>query len=222
MAVPWKDLATGDKHAARAHSLLLTLTYPGEYPGDWKTWKTHLDSFRRAMAHRRPDGFGAIWRMEYQRRGAPHFHILLSFHTAISVQGLKDWALCTWARIVGSGDSLHSRYGCDVRPLFCRQGQEARLLVYLVKYLGKSDDGDRFGGRIWGGWYEVPQVIRCAAVFRTKEGFTEFLRRVRVWGKHSRYLTKIANVAGLRMFGDGGSILSQLCRGLPGVTTYML
>lgn len=222
MAVPWSEIATVDKHATTTHGVFLTLTYPAEYPGEWETWKRHLDAFRRALAHRKPEGFGAIWRMEYQRRGAPHFHILLVFNEAIRITALRDWALGTWSRIVDSGDGRHARYGVDVRPVYKKQGQEARLLVYLVKYLGKPDDGERFGGRIWGGWYEVPCELRVAVTFRSKEGYVEFLRRVRVWGKGSRYLSKIANVTGLRLFGDGGRILAQLCRGLPDTTVHSL
>jgi hypothetical protein len=128
--------------------------------------------------------------------------------------------LGVWARIVGSGDSRHLGHGVDVRPCYHRKGQEARLLQYLVKYLGKSDDGDRFGGRIWGGWYDVPQAIRVAVTFRPRAGYVEFLRRMRVWGKKSNYLRHIANVSGLRVFGEGGRILRQLCRGLPGASVY--
>lgn len=220
MAVPWADLATTDRHSAAAGCIFLTLTYPREYPGEWETWKRHLDAFRRALAHQKPNGFGAIWRMEYQHRGAPHFHILLSFDTPVSIQRLKSWALGAWARIVDSGDPLHLLHGADVRPVYATRGQEARLMHYLVKYLGKPDDGQDFGGRIWGGWYEIPQEVRIGVSFETRQAFTEFLRRVRRWGKISRYLRKVHGVTGLRIFCNGGSVLEQLSQGIEGARCF--
>ncbi|WP_137878068.1 hypothetical protein [Microbacterium sp. 4NA327F11] len=68
---------------------LVTLTYPGrsEAYGD-RTWeavaptaadvKNHLESLQARFQHAygyRPE---AVWKMEFQRRGAPHFHLLLT------------------------------------------------------------------------------------------------------------------------------------------------
>jgi hypothetical protein len=220
MAIPWRDLVGSDRHASRSDSVLLTLTYPECWPGDWDTWKSQLDAFRRSLSRVRDHGFAAVWRMEYQKRGAPHFHILLMFDDEVSIAAFGAWARRTWARIVGAADLEHLRHGADVRPLYAPAGDERRLMHYLIKYLGKPDDGERFGGRIWGAWYEIPQVIRAAVSFNTRQSFVEFQRRLRRWGKHSRYLRRVHNSTGLRVFCSGESVLVQLCRELDGATLF--
>lgn len=91
---------------------------------------------------------------------------------------------------------------------------------YLVKYLGKIDDTARFGGRMWGGWYKVPQEIRIGASFETRQAYVEFIRRIRRWGRSSEYLSSLANVTGLRLFGDGGHLLRSIARGIEGCTVF--
>ena len=55
-------------------SLFVTLTYPGDFPLDGRRVKRDLAVFRRAWARR----FGVargMWKLEFQRRGAPHLHL---------------------------------------------------------------------------------------------------------------------------------------------------
>lgn len=52
----------------------ITLTYPRMFP-DFKTAKIHLDRFLKRMKRRFPKSC-AIWRLEPQGRGAPHFHLM--------------------------------------------------------------------------------------------------------------------------------------------------
>lgn len=52
----------------------LTLTYPKRFPGP-KEAKMHLRALLERLRRRFPE-MSAIWRMEFQDRGAPHFHLL--------------------------------------------------------------------------------------------------------------------------------------------------
>jgi hypothetical protein len=218
---PWSEFVDSDKHRPQADCVLLTLTYPAQYPSHFEIHKRHLDSFHKRLGRARDSGFAAFWRLEYQRRGAPHYHILIAFDQQVSVRALQDWARRAWFEVVDSGDRRHLDHGVDVRPVYQPAGGPGALVRYLVKYLGKLDESTGHTGRCWGEWGEMPEACRCATVFETREGFVEFLRRVRRWGKRSRYLRRIHNVHGLRLYGDGPSILLQLTQGLDGVLTYI-
>ena len=60
-----------------AVALFVTLTYPSDWPGDPARWKRDLDAFGKWICRFAP-GVGAIWKLEPQQRGAPHFHLLVS------------------------------------------------------------------------------------------------------------------------------------------------
>ena len=56
---------------------IMTLTYPSHYPNDGKTVKGDLNRFLTAFK-REYGKLSYLWFLEFQVRGAPHFHILLS------------------------------------------------------------------------------------------------------------------------------------------------
>ena len=61
----------------------VTLTYPDEFPKDGEEVKRHLDVFLKRLKRKYP-GLAGAWKMEFQRRGAPHFHVIMvlkSHHT---------------------------------------------------------------------------------------------------------------------------------------------
>lgn len=220
MFVPWNDYTDGDRHRIDAKLCLVTLTYPAEYPRCSEIHKRHLDNFRRALDRVRGGEYAAIWRLEYQKRGAPHYHILMLFKNTINITRFTTWARATWFRIVESGDRRHLLHGADVRAVYKPKTGSGGLMRYLVKYLGKVCETEDLPGRIWGEWGSMPEVVRMAVVFETRQGLVEFIRRVRRWGKKSQYLSRLQNITGLRLFGDGASVLGQLVRGIESVTAY--
>lgn len=116
---------------------MATLTYPATFPGDGGVVKRHLDAFKKWLARRVP-GILGIWFLEFQRRGAPHFHILLDLDLASqgdlvckrrtrlaghrqesyeTCQAVEDDFSRAWYRIVASGDERHLRAGVCVERL---------------------------------------------------------------------------------------------------------
>lgn len=111
---------------------MLTITYPMAFSRDGRHVKNDLDNFKTWLRRTFPEIKG-IWFLEFQMRGAPHFHLLLSLelphlgevvmkkrtrkhdsHTSQSyrtVQSVEDKASLAWYRIVGSGDEKHLRAG---------------------------------------------------------------------------------------------------------------
>lgn len=109
--------------------LFVTLTYPAEWPGDPRRWKRDLQVWLHRLGRQHPCAW-SVWRLEPQRRGAPHFHLLVFGVSMIA----KEWLSLTWFEVVGSGDDLHLRAGTQVQ----RVQSWKRVIGYAAKYLAKE------------------------------------------------------------------------------------
>ena len=93
--------------------LFVTLTYPEIYPTDSKIYKEHLRRFGIYLRRRYPRA-AFIWRLEFQKRGAPHYHLLVYNvpRTGKELRAFRAWLSLTWYHLVDSGDEKHlpSRY----------------------------------------------------------------------------------------------------------------
>ena len=160
--------------------LFVTLTYPGEVPGlggelaDYRVWKGHLKALWKRVRRRWPKA-AAIWRMEFQARGAPHFHLLLygvpldelfiraDKRNPADLRWRDSWLNKAWYKVVGSGDVLHWEHGCDAAAVRSYKGAMAYAAKYATKPAedavgfparGKGSLFDELGGdgvgRLWG------------------------------------------------------------------------
>jgi hypothetical protein len=140
-----------------------TLTYPGEYPTDSRIYKAHLKEYRRRFEiwyGKTP----AVWRLEFQKRGAPHYHIMYLDAPFIPI---RDWCEL-WHDVIHSNDPAHLINGVDVK-LVTGGSESALVASYLAKYVAKVDDrlSDCMRvkiGRWWGKWNikeEQPIEVEC-------------------------------------------------------------
>lgn len=130
--------------------IMVTLTYPAEWPVKSSDWKRHLKNWWHRLKRKVP-GVGAIWKLEPQKRGAPHYHLLIWGLEGVPLGELIAWVSRSWYQVVGSGDERHLWAGTRVEPIRSRQG----VLRYATKYLGKINEAGAEGwdepGRFWGG-----------------------------------------------------------------------
>lgn len=135
------DLLNSLRADAIRKSVFVTLTYHRDYvtPRDAKK---NLKSFFQSM-RRFDSGASAIWKLEFQGRGSPHYHVIV-FRRYIS----HEWVAQTWNRIAEPGDGYHLSAGTEVRPV--RSSDSA--VAYVGKYMAKLDDGGQAEnwGRFWG------------------------------------------------------------------------
>jgi hypothetical protein len=134
--------------------LFVTLTYPGAWDVRSERWKRDLQAFWKRVRREWPTA-SCVWRLEFQRRGAPHFHLLLY---GVPIEGIlapwadgSRWVDKAWFEVVGSGDLRHQAAGCRVEPVRSLEG----TFFYAAKYLSKTGlpDGGAsaaFVGRFWG------------------------------------------------------------------------
>jgi hypothetical protein len=122
--------------------VMITLTYGRAWPHERGVWKRQLDNFRRDFL--RPFGrVACVWKLEPQKRGAPHFHLIAFFPLGTNVSSLSSRAARIWNRLVehssGSQRRLHrswhlGRLGNGNQPC-C---QVIRSLGGVIAYASKA------------------------------------------------------------------------------------
>lgn len=164
---------------------MVTLTYPAEWTRDGKAVKAHFRAFSKRLKRKFPEVAG-VWFMEFQLRGAPHYHILLNlkiwemgklvertrrhnklgkrkYRTVVWVQEmLSSW----WYDIVESGDEKHLRAGCAVEVIEEENGAIRYTASHASKPHQKRIPIDyQDCGKLWGvigGVRAVPlEIIPC-------------------------------------------------------------
>lgn len=143
--------------------LFVHLTYPKEYNPDSTVYKEHLDNFTRRLEREFTDA-GFIWKLEFQKRGAPHFHLFVwgipefkSYSDSaeelrrtynLSLPAFREWISQAWYEIVGSGDLKHLHAGTRVERIASRQ----KAMAYCSGYASKDDQTlpGKYVGRYWG------------------------------------------------------------------------
>ena len=127
---------------------LVTLTYPHGYPIDGRVCKAHLKRFIQELRRydREPDRFSVFWFLEYQNRGAPHFHMFVTGFFP------KEFIASTWFRIVGSDDARHLHAGTRIEKIRAgRGGMSQYASKYAAKMEQKSVPKEIINcGRFWG------------------------------------------------------------------------
>lgn len=134
-----------------ATPIFVTLTYGREWASDGRVWKRDLQTWWKRLVREDPT-LAAIWKLEFQRRGAPHFHLFVYRKDEGQPPFLdKRWVAQTWAEVTGDETEAHVRAGTRVESIRSRHG----AMFYAAKYMGK-EDGSPPGpdsleaGRVWG------------------------------------------------------------------------
>jgi hypothetical protein len=125
--------------------LFVTLTYPRAWPGSWPVWKRQLDTLLKRLRRKFP-AFGAVWKLEPQRRGAPHFHLLVVGVPFIA----KAWLSRSWYEVVKSGDARHLAAGTQVQLARSHRGVVSYAAKYTAKRQDLPPDWQEGVGRFWG------------------------------------------------------------------------
>jgi hypothetical protein len=121
---------------------MLTLTYPRQFPMDGRTVKRHWHNMRTWLVR---SGLKGAWFLEFQKRGAPHFHVFLNGRVPASEVSRR------WYEVVGSEDLDHLVAGTRIEQL--REAHAAP--AYAAKYAAKVEqkeppEGFSDVGRFWG------------------------------------------------------------------------
>lgn len=154
--------------------IMVTLTYPSTMPTCGREVKRHLNVFMTALRRKRRN-LDYLWWMEFQERGAVHFHILLT-----TPYLCMKWVANRWYEIVNSKERDHLDAGTEVKRL--RSAKKARH--YVVKYMHKEAQKvapDFF--EQMGRWYGtsrgvIPKVVRTIELL----GYEDARHYLQKWG----------------------------------------
>jgi hypothetical protein len=156
------------RESVAEYTNMVTLTYPAEYPIDGRVIKQHLRVFlqriKRLAESNGRNQSSSFWFLEFQQRGAPHFHIF----TTETIPYF--WIASTWFDIVGSGDRRHLHAGTRIEKL--KAGKKG-VIVYAKKYARKQEQKEvpenyQNVGRFWG-IHGIKTVVSADVTFYVDE-----------------------------------------------------
>lgn len=147
-----------DSWAGVGRLAMVTLTLPG----DWLTVAPTGGEFKRlvrVLRHRWAREVGpwqAVWKLEFQRRGAPHMHLLMQVPArSKSGRPIREWLSSTWAEIVAHPDpdeyAKHLRAGVNIDYGF-KGTDPKRIAVYFLKHGAKTTDSKEYQHAVPEAW----------------------------------------------------------------------
>ena len=188
---------------------MLTLTYPREFPNDGHDVKHNLKMFLKEL-RRKVGQVSVLWFLEFQKRGAPHIHLLLR---GVRVyKPMQRWVSETWYRLCGTGDERHLRAGTRLERIRKPNGARNYAVKYAHKMVQKSvPEHYRNVGRFWGHSQDVRPVMRCATQCTNDDlvGALESTSWAYLHGETIRYHT---------LYGAANNLTSWLDRGILGLS----
>ena len=160
VSLPWEE-AVGAGGVG-----MVTLTYPEPFPTDGRVAKAQLKRLYERWRQRYGKPMG-MWKMEFQGRGAPHFHCFVGLPEP--EEEFRAWLLRQWYEVVGSEDERHLFHGVDIsRWRWGTLGENrARVGEYFGRhgakgwksYQNRVPEGYISPGQFWGVWGLKPVVV---------------------------------------------------------------
>ncbi len=196
---------------------LITLTYPGVFPLDGRRVHRDLEAFLDRV-QRQFGKLALVWKLEFQRRGAPHWMIFLQRPAGVSIGERHSWVDHAWASVLGEQQYVRATWMEWV-------GDPVR---YVLKYLRKDSKEYQdvvppdyhHVGRWWGTRYLRPEweMLRITPdlFFRTRRLLARWRRASdRSHGRHRRFRVG-SSTHGLWILAtkDGTNVVRPLLRAI--------
>jgi len=132
---------------------MVTLTYPGSWEVVAPTGasvKRHMILWRKRFQREYGEPARYIWKLEFQRRGAPHIHLWMAppMSPGRSGLGFALWLSDTWAQVVDHPDPVHrGRHRLAGTAIDVLSGLKAcdpkRLAIYFTKHSSPNMHSDK-------------------------------------------------------------------------------
>jgi len=185
---------------------MVTLTYPGDWEvvaPDGASVKRHMVLWRKRFQREYGEPARYIWKLEFQRRGAPHVHLWMAppMSPGRSGRTFAQWLSETWAQIVDHPDAEQkARHHLAGTAIDVRGGLKAcdpkRLAIYFTKHSSPNLHSDkeyqhivpdlwrqagRGPGRFWG-VYGLKKAISVVEI--AQDAYLAARRIVRRWSRN--------------------------------------
>lgn len=202
---------------------MVTLTLPGQWEQvapDGRTWKRLIDTLRKRWIREVGTPWRGLWKMEFQRRGAPHQHMLMRIPAVVGEdeqqQSFETWLSRTWADLckaavynrstadglayVAAGEyDKHLRAGTAVDFSGVKFSDPRRTAVYFLKHSSKAADDKEYQHIVPGAWRRAEAVGRFWGYWGLKNALLE-LELTREDFDHARRIMRhVARAAAARV-----------------------
>ena len=160
--------------------MFVTLTYHHGHHKKSGSTKSQLHHFLVMLRNYDPD-VQFIWRFEFQKRGAPHYHLIIfpgnpPYDTDEKKYGIRISSI--WHSIADPNSRAHAQYGCKVVNITSYK----MACAYVSKYIGKTDNenSDMQNGKHWGNSQNLPFKVHCSMVILMKDTKV-IIEKLRQW-----------------------------------------
>jgi len=167
--------------------LFVSLTYHYGHLNEPKSTKSQLHIFLTRL--RQFDaGVKFIWRIEFQIRKAPHYHLIIFPSPAVKLSNGKTYSNVIseiWHSIADPKSRAHEHYGCKVVSIKSYR----KACIYLNKYVAKchATEVDLVEGKHWGASRDLP--FKCQKIIKLSDPQAMIIiKKIRLWLiKHGKY-----------------------------------
>lgn len=184
---------------------MITLTYPGDWEvvtPEGASVKRHMVLWRKRFQREYGEPARYIWKLEFQRRGAPHIHLWMAppMSPGRSGRSFSQWLSEAWSLVVDHPDPVQkARHRLAGTAIDVRNGLKAcdpkRLAIYFTKHSSPNLNGDKEyqhivpelwrrpgcgPGRFWG-VYGLKKAIAVVEV--AQDAYLAARRIVRRWSR---------------------------------------
>jgi hypothetical protein len=130
--------------------IFVSLSFHEDYPLDSIELKKFLDNYLKRILRSFPT-ISYIWRFEYQKRGAPHFHFIFLIpnqSTEVTIGKFIKSIRNHYLEVKGCHCFHCCKFGFDFDEL----ENHSKAFSYISKYCAKVDEQDKhkYNGRKWG------------------------------------------------------------------------
>lgn len=183
---------------------MVTLTLPGSWEivaPDGASFKKLVDKFRKRWLRAGMEWVN-LWKLEFQKRGAPHWHALMRVPALVKGVPFEQWLSRTWADVVAHPDpteyAKHLAAGTGVDFSGKDFSDPRRIALYFMGHSAKSQDGKEYQhivpelwqqpgkgpGRFWGFCGLVKALVEVDVTQRDYDRARRVLRHLaksRAW-----------------------------------------
>lgn len=171
----------------KGYNYAVTLTYRQRTPSESKR---DLRCLRMRLArYLQVQEWFALWKMEFQKRGVVHYHIILNINQEVSLQELRRWISDVWAEI--TSDPQLAITGTRVDKVAIERIEQ--VLVYVIGHaMTKKKDyqnrsnGIAWTGRWWGTWNKPKEPeVKIQLTFQQSQQLKRQFAKIRPIRKKS-------------------------------------
>lgn len=153
-----------------------SITYSKSFPTNPKLIKRYFKNFQERLKYYLPQ-VKFVWRLEIQKRGAPHYHLILLFPKKIKGNGkdkLKRLFNKIWVEFLKQNDEWSFKYGAKIQAMY----NYKQLFYYVSKYAAKEEEinTEKYTGRRWG--YSDFIVLSKPLITITEKNFIEEFKNI--------------------------------------------